>query len=350
MNAILCRFENSSKESLYKNVLPLLGLEVIHEDDLSDGILPSPNSVIFLDAEEMSFNMMEDIRRLRSHTPGVSIVLTDYDPEGTYIYHEVWSMVDGVIPPDPTPEVIAEAAKMVLAGSSFLGYLGELNRRILNEKASSEFYKSLENLCDRPGYIRMIGSIVLSHLSENGEDIQHLARVGFISKLLARKIGLDPWFCSNIELAAPLHDIGMFDVSPSVISKSGQLTISDWDEISIHTIRGKEILSDPDCPVLEMASEICLSHHERWDSMGYPEGLGHGDIPTGGFIASVADSFDVMVSSRKYKDPLSIEEAFVEIQNNRGKQFSPICVYSLQSLRPLLVQLYTEVCGASPQG
>jgi putative two-component system response regulator len=191
---------------------------------------------------------------------------------------------------------------------------------------------------------------VSSDLSENGENMHHIARVGFLSRLIAQKIGLEQDFCNIIELAAPLHDIGMLEVPRSILSKPGQLSMMDWQEIRRHSKLGRQILSGADCPVLNMAADISLSHHERWDERGYPEGLGQGNIPTPAFITSVADSFDVMVSSRKYRKELLIQEAFAELRNNSGKQFSPICVYSLQSLRPVLMSLYTEVCEVLVQG
>jgi len=337
-------------ESLFSNVLQVMGMEVTCKKHLCEDIISSQDTLLFLNFDKMCYDLRESIRRIRSLNPGISVVLVNHDPEKSFTYPGMRSILDGSVPPDPSHETIMETAGEVLSGFSFLSYLGELNRILLGDEEFREFYGSLNNLYDRTGYIKMIDRIVSSDLSENGENMYHIARVGFVSKLLSRKIGLDRGFCSNIQLAAPLHDVGMVEVPRSILSKPGQLSINDWQEIKRHSKRGREILGYDDCPVMGMAADICFSHHERWDERGYPEGLGQGNIPTPAFITSVADSFDVMVSSRTYKKELLIQDAFAELRNNKGKQFSPICVYSLQSLRPLLVQLYTEVCGALVQG
>jgi putative two-component system response regulator len=94
--------------------------------------------------------------------------------------------------------------------------------------------------------------------------------------------------------------------------------------------------------VLEMASDICRTHHERWDGRGYPSGLRQNNIPTSGTITSIADSFDVMISSRPYKKEILLKEAFDDIRLNSGRQFSPLCAYSLLSLRTRISPLYVN--------
>jgi putative two-component system response regulator len=160
----------------------------------------------------------------------------------------------------------------------------------------------------------------------------HTRRVATTAAALARKLGLDGQTTRLVELAAPLHDIGKIGVPDAVLRKSGEL---DRDERAImrrHTLIGARMLASSDSPVLKLAEEIALRHHERWDGAGYPEGLSSYQIPLAARIVAVADVFDALCCSRPYKPPWSIDKAVAEVAAGAGGQFDPDVVRAFEEL------------------
>jgi putative two-component system response regulator len=152
---------------------------------------------------------------------------------------------------------------------------------------------------------------------------QHTLRVGALSALLAADLGLPDEQVDRLRLAAPLHDIGKIAVSDLVLLKPARLTPEEFEHVKTHTIIGGRILSDSALPVLQMACEIALTHHERWDGSGYPHGLAAEHIPLTGRIVTVVDVFDALVHERPYKPAWPVDRALAEITDQRGRQFDP---------------------------
>src|SRR5262249_41163630 len=144
--------------------------------------------------------------------------------------------------------------------------------------------------------------------------------------------GVKPAEAELIRLAAPLHDIGKVGVPDAVIRKPARLTDAEFQEIKAHTTIGASILEGSRSDVLRMAYTIAISHHERWDGLGYPNGLSGDEIPLPGRIVSVADVFDALVHARPYKEPWPVCRALDEIMSCSGTQFDPQVVQALHAL------------------
>jgi putative two-component system response regulator len=154
---------------------------------------------------------------------------------------------------------------------------------------------------------------------------QHTQRVGQMSALLARQLGLSDSQVSLIGRAAPLHDVGKIGVPDTILMKMGKLTPMEFEVIKQHTVIGARILSGGKFPLLRLAEEIALSHHERWDGGGYA-GMRGADIPLAGRIVAVADVFDALTQQRPYKPAWPVAEAIAEIDRQRERQFDPAVV------------------------
>ncbi len=135
----------------------------------------------------------------------------------------------------------------------------------------------------------------------------HTVRVGEYSRCLAERLGQPEPFCREIAYAAQLHDVGKMSVDTAILTKPGKLDEAEWQEIKRHTELGYQILAGVDR--LEMARDIALSHHERWDGGGYPYGWAGEDIPLAARITAMADIYDALRSARPYKAGFSHEEA-----------------------------------------
>jgi putative two-component system response regulator len=155
---------------------------------------------------------------------------------------------------------------------------------------------------------------------------QHTARVARLSGLIGEALGMPADERVLLEQAAPLHDVGKIGIPDRVLLKPGRLTPDELDEMRAHTTLGAAMLSRPGFPLLEMAQDIALTHHERWDGTGYPAGLAGEDIPLVGRIVAVADVFDALTHARPYKAAWPVADAVAEIRHEVGRQFDPAVV------------------------
>jgi putative two-component system response regulator len=165
----------------------------------------------------------------------------------------------------------------------------------------------------------------LARISEHRDDQsgEHVWRVAALSAMLARELNCEAKFIDLILRAARLHDLGKTAIPDGVLLKPDKLTGEEFEIIKKHTTLGAQLLTGSGSSLMQMAEQIALTHHERWDGLGYPRGLKGLAIPLEGRIVAVADTFDSMIYDRPYKRAQSVLEAVLEIQNHRGKQYDP---------------------------
>lgn len=158
------------------------------------------------------------------------------------------------------------------------------------------------------------------------ETFQHTERVGETAAEIAVGLGLDAEQVELVREAAPLHDIGKLAISDTILLKPGPLTTDEREIMKGHTKAGRRLLSGSRSPVLEMAAVIAMSHHERWDGKGYPEGLAGESIPLVARVVAVADIFDALTHDRPYKSAWPVEQALAEIELMAGCHLDPRAV------------------------
>ncbi|HWH94120.1 MAG TPA: HD domain-containing phosphohydrolase [Baekduia sp.] len=164
------------------------------------------------------------------------------------------------------------------------------------------------------------------------ETQQHAWRIGRTAGALARRLQLDQTTAAVLEQAAPLHDIGKLTVPEAILLKTGPLTPAEFEIVKSHTTAGARILAGSASQLLRVASEIAVSHHERWDGTGYPHRLAGGQIPLSGRIVAVADVYDALVYARPYKDAWPVTDAVAEIAAEREHHFDPDVVDAFMAL------------------
>jgi putative two-component system response regulator len=174
----------------------------------------------------------------------------------------------------------------------------------------------------------------LARLAEYRDDAtyEHPQRVGRTATLLAQKLGLANEVVDAMRSAAPLHDVGKVGVPDRILLKPSRLTAAEFELMKSHTLIGAEILAGSSWPVLQLAEEIALSHHERWDGTGYPDGKEENEIPMSGRIVIVADNFDALTHSRPYASAWDPEKAAAEIRRQSGQHFDPDVVEAFGQL------------------
>ncbi|MCZ8514416.1 response regulator [Paenibacillus filicis] len=175
---------------------------------------------------------------------------------------------------------------------------------------------------------------LLGRTSEYRDDEtgQHTQRVAQLAGKIAYALGFPQHEADLIQQASPLHDIGKIGISDGILLKPGKFTPEEFEQMKMHTKIGANILEGSLFPVLHLARTIALSHHEKWDGTGYPNGLSGEDIPLAGRIVAIADFFDALTHERPYKRAWTREEAVAEIQKQNGVHFDPRVVDAFISI------------------
>lgn len=161
---------------------------------------------------------------------------------------------------------------------------------------------------------------------------RHGAHVGELSALLAGELGQSDREVRLLRQAIPLHDVGKIAIPDAILLKQGRLTPTEYAVMQTHTTIGHAILVGSSHRLLQLAAEIALTHHERWDGTGYPHQVAGEAIPLAGRIAAVIDVFDALTHERPYKRAWSIEESVAEIARQAGQHFDPRVVEAFLAL------------------
>lgn len=200
-------------------------------------------------------------------------------------------------------------------------YMAERERSVQLAAALSELERT---------YLSTVRGLAVAVEAKDEYTSGHLRRVTeyglTMMSLIEPERASDPQY----EYGFLLHDVGKLGVPDGILRKRGPLSEWEWDIMRQHPGTGKRILEG--IPFLEEATDIVYTHQERWDGMGYPEGLGGDEIPLGARVFAVADSFDAMTSDRPYRQALRIDDAIIELRKGSGSQFWPDAVEAFLTL------------------
>ena len=194
-------------------------------------------------------------------------------------------------------------------------------------KYSSNFQLMHENT-DRLREAEMEALVCLGKAGEyrDADTGNHVLRVGYASYLLAKSAGFSEQDAETLMYASPLHDLGKIGIPDSILRKPGTLTEEEHQAMNRHTRIGASILKHSKSSVMKMAMVVALSHHEKWDGTGFPDGLSGQAIPIEGRIVAICDVYDALISCRAYKKCWSETEAIDFLRQNAGKHFDPALV------------------------
>ncbi len=179
----------------------------------------------------------------------------------------------------------------------------------------------------------------------------HIWRMAAYARELALGAGWTTEDSDRLELAAPMHDTGKIGVPQNILRKPGPLDEEEWAVMKTHPQIGHDILSKSNAPVFQLAAEVALRHHEKWDGSGYPGGLAGETIPQSARIVALADVFDALSMRRPYKEPWRIETIMEYIKAGSGAHFDPALVNIFAAILPRLLDIQekwnAEEAGAS---
>ncbi|HTU25572.1 MAG TPA: HD-GYP domain-containing protein [Pirellulales bacterium] len=163
---------------------------------------------------------------------------------------------------------------------------------------------------------------------------------------MAATIGWDRERVQQIRLAAPMHDIGKIAIPDAILSKPGKLTPLEYATMQTHAEIGAALLAGSQSPVLRMAHEIALGHHERWDGTGYPAGLSGSEIPESARIVAIVDVFDALSHDRVYRPALAQDEVLQVLLAGQGKHFDPRLLDAFLSVYPQMLSIADSLTDA----
>lgn len=167
----------------------------------------------------------------------------------------------------------------------------------------------------------VINTLAATLFAKSMETKEHADRLKSLCLRMGKELDLQTKELDQLEILAMLHDIGKVGIDESILQKPGPLSPEEWVEIKKHPEIGFRIAHNT--PELVSVAEYILSHHERWDGEGYPQGLKGEEIPLLARVLAVADAFDAMTSDRKYRKAMDRKKAISEIKKNSGTQFDP---------------------------
>jgi putative two-component system response regulator len=199
------------------------------------------------------------------------------------------------------------------------------------ERRTRELRQALEEVTRaqrevQAGHLDTIRRLTLAAEYKDHDTAGHIERIGRYSQVVGLAMHLQPRIVDLLLHAAPMHDVGKLGIPDSILLKPGPFTDDERRIMNTHTTIGGQILSGSSSPVIQMGERVALTHHEKWDGSGYPNGIEGDIIPIEARICSVVDFFDALTMDRPYRKAVPKDEVVEMIVSETGKSFDPAVV------------------------
>jgi putative two-component system response regulator len=263
------------------------------------------------------------LREVKTYWPEMAVILFTGNAE---IQTAVSSMQDGaydfILKPIQLKQVIhsiTNALEKKRLKLELRNYQKNLEKLV--EQRTNQIKDAMQML--EVSHLDTINRLCQAAEYRDDETGYHVLRISKYCEVLARAAGLTPEETWLLSKASPLHDIGKIGIPDSILLKPGRLTAEEFEVMKKHAEIGGAILKNANSRVLQVAETVAMTHHEKWDGSGYPNGLRGEVIPLMGRITAVADVFDALTMKRCYKPPFSLEQSVGIITEGRGRHFDP---------------------------
>jgi len=279
---------------------------------------------------------MELLAKMHEKLPRVAVIMaTGVDDRKTAIHALQAGAYGYIIKPFDANEVLINVANA-------------LERRRLTlqsadyqQRLEAEVYARTADVRRREEEIAL--RLVAASEFRDKETGSHIRRMGKYAAVLAKALGWTEEATDDIRVAATMHDIGKIGVADAILLKPGKLAPEEFEVMKTHTEIGARILDGSDIPLLNMAKDIALSHHEKWDGSGYPAGLAGDAIPQCARIVAVVDIYDALVHKRVYRDALPEQEALAVMSEESESRFDPEIYGCFLSILPEVRRIRRQI-------
>jgi len=177
---------------------------------------------------------------------------------------------------------------------------------------------------------------------KDNETGMHVIRMSYYARQLALAAGFSEAQAEDLLNAAPMHDVGKIGIPDAILQKPGKLDADEWQVMRSHAEIGAAIIGEHAGGLLKMARTIALTHHEKWDGSGYPNGLKGEEIALEGRIVAIADVFDALTSERPYKRAWTVEEAIATMRRDSGVHFDPELIELFIANLPAMLEIKAQ--------
>ena len=265
------------------------------------------------------------------------------------------------------PAVVRARVRTHLSLHSATRQLQTRNRDLerLAEERADQVLRQSQELLRREQQVAASQAAIIAALCavaevRDSETGNHILRTRQYVKVLAERLCTHPDFRDELTeervalllRSAPLHDVGKVAIPDHILLKPGPLTPTEWEIMQRHTLYGRDVIARAEGELgasqgefLRQARDVALSHHERWDGRGYPEGLAGDAIPLSARLMAVADVYDALISPRAYKRPYTHQQAIAMMAEQRGAQFDPRvldCLLEIQDEFRRIADFYND--------
>ncbi|SDL37632.1 putative two-component system response regulator [Maridesulfovibrio ferrireducens] len=290
----------------YKVKVALNGEEALEVIDS-----PNPPDIVLMDIMMPEMDGYEVCRRMKlnkksRYIPVIFVTTKNAEDDETFGFE--LGAVDYITKPI-NPAIVKARVKTHLALH---------NQSIALEHQVADRTKDLYST--RLEIVRRLGIAAEYRDNETG---LHIIRMSKYCRTIAKGFGFCDKEADILLNAAPMHDVGKIGIPDNILIKPGKLTPEEWKTMMTHTAIGGKIIGVHDNNLMTTARTVALTHHEKWNGTGYPNGLSGKNIPIEGRIAAIADVFDALTSKRPYKNAWPEEKAFDLILKERGEHFDP---------------------------
>jgi putative two-component system response regulator len=340
--------ENQSKQTILvvddaaKNIAVLKGIlsndykvkvSLNGERALKIALSESPPDLILLDVMMPGMDGYEVCNRLKAdpRTKKIPVIFVTAKAKSQDVVHGFGLGAVDYISKPVCPVIVHARVQSQLALNDQKRHLEDMVKERTSELSQT-----------RSEIIRRLG--VAAEFKDN-DTSKHVLRMSHYSRIIAKAIGMDDTQADLLLNAAPMHDIGKIGIPDRVLLKPGKLDAEEWALMKRHVEFGVNIIGEHESELLSMARTVALTHHEKWNGTGYPNGLAGERIPLVGRIVAIADVFDALTTERPYKAAWSVEKAVNHIKDEAGEHFDPILVQAfLKIVNEIVIikEKYTE--------